>query len=236
MFVEFPDGSNMLIDCGERDYAGRVISFIDCLGYKRIDRLVVSHPHTDHIGGMRGVLSGIKAENFITVETDCNTSTWTKLLTKVDELDVNYIDANVGNTYTFGDASFTIMAPCSDNYEGYNSYSVVTKVKCGDISFMLSGDAERDSEYEMVNSGEDLSADVLKCGHHGSYTSTTAKYLKAVNPAFAVISCGKNNDYGHPHSETLKKLNTLGCEIYRTDTMGTIVAYTDGKNLRFNVY
>ena len=223
----------VLIDAGEREYGDKVLDYIVDRGADELKYVIATHPHSDHAGGLRTVLDGIDAENFITAETDCATATWTKLLKKVDALDINYIDAKAGDTYTFGNASFSIMAPLSSGYDGYNSYSVVTKVVCGDISFMLTGDAEKDSEYEMVESGEDLSADVLKCGHHGSSTSTTAKFLKAVDPSFAVISCGKDNEYGHPHKETLQKLNLLGCEVYRTDLMGTIAAYTDGKTLHF---
>ena len=228
------DDEFVLIDAGERDYGDKVLSYIEDRGADELKYVIATHPHSDHVGGMRTVLDGIDAENFITTETDCATYTWTKLLAKVDSLDINYIDAVVGDSYTFGDASFTVLGPLSDHYSGYNNYSVVVKVECGDISFMLTGDAEKESEYEIVQSGADLSADVLKCGHHGSSTSTTAKFLKAVNPSYAVISCGKSNEYGHPHKETMKKLNTLGCDIFRTDEMGTVVAFTDGKSLTFS--
>lgn len=224
----------VLIDAGERGYGDAVSSYINERGADELKYVIATHPHTDHMGGMRTVLNDIAAENFITVETDCATSTWIKLLKTVEEKKINYIDAKTGDTYTFGSASFTILAPNSDNYDNYNNYSVVTKVTCGDISFMLTGDAEKESEYEMVRSGVDLHADVLKCGHHGSSTSTTAKFLKAVDPSYAVISCGKDNDYGHPHKETMQKLNALGTTILRTDQMGTIVAYTDGKELSFS--
>ena len=228
------DDEFVLIDAGERDSGDTVSDYIAERGADELKYVVATHPHTDHAGGLRTVLNDIDAENFITTETDCATNTWTKLLGTVESQKINYIDAQVGDTYDFGDASFTVMAPLSDNYEGYNNYSVVTKVACGDVSFLLTGDAEKESEYEMVASGEDLSADVLKCGHHGSSTSTTAKFLKAVDPSYAVISCGQDNEYGHPHKETLQKLNTLGCTILRTDEMGTIVAYTDGVGLSFS--
>lgn len=228
------DDEYVLIDAGERDFGDEVSDYILERGADELKYVIATHPHSDHVGGMRTVLNEIDTENFITVETDSATNTWTKLLSTVESLNINYIDAQSGDTYTFGNASFTILAPLSDDYDGYNNYSVVTKVTCGDISFMLTGDAEKESEYEMVASGVDLSADVLKCGHHGSSTSTTAKFLKAVDPAYAVISCGKDNEYGHPHKETIQKLNTLGCQILRTDKMGTIVAYTDGTTLSFS--
>lgn len=227
------DGEFVLIDAGERDKGDTVLDYLRRQGADELKYVIATHPHTDHIGGMKTVLYGVTADNFITVETDCATKTWLNVLETVDTLNINYIDAEVGDSYTFGSASFTILAPHSDSYSGYNNYSVAAKVTCGDIRFMLTGDAEKASEYEMAASGDDLSADVLKCGHHGSSTSTTAKFLRSVAPSYAVISCGEDNEYGHPHKETLQKLDIIGCQVYRTDTMGTVVAYTDGKDLRF---
>lgn len=228
------DDEFVLIDAGERDYGDRVLKYIEEQGADELSYVIATHPHTDHIGGLRTVLDGIDAEYFITAETDCETYSWTKLLKTVAKNDVRYLDAKPGDTYCFGEACFTILAPLSDSYEDYNNASVVVKVTCGDISFLLTGDAEKDSEADMIASGADLTADVLKCGHHGSSTSTSAAFLKAVCPEFAVISCGKYNSFGHPHSETLHKLKTLGCEILRTDRMGTVVASTDGESLCFS--
>ena len=227
------DDEFVLIDAGERDYGEEVLDYIEERGADELSYVIATHPHSDHAGGLRTVLDGIDAYRFITPKTDCETYTWTKLLRTVEDNDVNYIEAVPGDTYSFGEAEFTIMAPLSQ-YEDYNNCSVVTKVTCGDITFMLTGDAEKESESDMVDAGEDLSADVLKCGHHGSSTSSSAKFLKAVNPVCAVISCGKGNDYGHPHRETVRKLQALGCTAFRTDEDGTVVAYTDGKSLRFS--
>lgn len=227
------DGEFVLIDAGEHEYGEEVLSYIQRCGAESLKYVIATHPHSDHIGGLRTVIKNLSADNFITVETDCDTYPWLKLLQTADDLDINYIDAEVGDTYSFGSAEFTVYAPLSDDYEGYNNYSVVTKVVCSEISFMLTGDAERESEYEMVTSGMNLDADVLKCGHHGSSTSTSTCFLQAVNPAFAVISCGEDNEYGHPHLETTEKLGLLGCEYLRTDLLGTIVAATDGYTLSF---
>lgn len=227
------DDEFVLIDAGERDYGNAVLRYIGNRGADELKYMIATHPHSDHIGGLRTVLNGVDTENFITVSCDCETYTWEKLLRAVDQNHVNYIEAEAGKTYSFGEASFTIMGPLSTDYESYNNLSVVTKVTCGDISFLITGDAERGSEYEMVDAGEDLSADVLRCGHHGSSDASSDKLLKVVNPAFAVASCGVYNDYGHPHIETVAKLKAMGCPLLRTDQMGTIVAYTDGRSLRF---
>lgn len=226
-------GEYVLIDAGEAEYGPTVKKYISDRAADSLKYVIATHPHSDHIGGLTEVINHIDTENFITVETDQSTRTWLNVLKAVEKHNVNYIDAVPGSTYSFGEASFTILGPLGTGYTGYNNYSVVIKVTCGDVSFLLTGDAEKQSEYEMVASGEDLSADVLKCGHHGSSTSSTAKFLKAVRPACAVISCGRENDYGHPHKETLQKLNLLECQIYRTDQMGTIVARTDGTSITF---
>ena len=225
------DGEFILIDAGEFEYGEKVLSFINDRCADKIKYMIATHPHSDHIGGLRTVLDSIPTENFITVETDADTFGWTKTLKRVEDEGINYIDAVPGNQYTFGSSKFTILGPVDHNYEGYNNYSVVIKAECGDISFLLTGDAERKSEYEMLDAGEDLSADVLKCGHHGSSDATTTRLLKAVDPVFAVVSCAKNNDYGHPHKETLEKLDLLSTQVFRTDTQGSISFYTDGTSL-----
>lgn len=226
-------GEYVLIDAGEREYGSKVVDYIEQQGADSLKYVIATHPHSDHVGGLKEVIECIDCENFITSETDQTTHTWMNVLKAVDEYDVNYIDAAVGDTYTFGTAQFTILAPNSASYSGYNNYSVAARVTFGITAFMLTGDAEKQSESEMLSLGTELSADVLKCGHHGSSTSSTAGFLKAVDPDYAVISCGKNNEYGHPHKETLKKLALLGTQVYRTDTMGTIVAVSDGESIRF---
>lgn len=226
-------GEFVLIDAGEKEYGSDVVKYIRRRGADELKYVIATHPHTDHIGGLTKVINSVDTLNFITVETDQSTRTWLNVLEAVEKNDVNYIDAVPGATYRFGEASFTILAPLGSGYTGYNDYSVVTKVTCGEVSFLLTGDAEKTSENEMIDAGENLSADVLKCGHHGSSSSSTAKFLKAVRPGCAVITCGRDNDYGHPHKETLKKLNLLGCQIYRTDQSGTIVARTDGVTITF---
>lgn len=227
------NGEYMLIDAGEREYGNHVVDYLKAQGAGRLRYVIATHPHSDHVGGLAEVLRDIPCDTFITVETDQTSRTWTEVLCEADEADVEYIDAEVGDVYTLGAGAFTILAPASDDYEGYNNYSVVTRFVYGKTSFLFTGDAERRSENEMLASGLTLSSDVLKCGHHGSSTSSSAKFLKAVRPTSAVISCGVDNEYGHPHKETLEKLALLGTAVYRTDQQGTIVARSDGKTITF---
>ena len=227
------DDEFVLVDAGEKEYGEAVLDYIKSQGAKSLKYVIATHPHSDHIGGLKTVINGIECENFITSETDQSTTTWLNVLRAVDKNDVNFIDSQPGATYSFGEAQFTVLAPLSDGYEGYNNYSVVIKATCSNISYLLCGDAETISEKEMLKSKEDLSADVIKLGHHGSSTSSSKAFIKAVNPSFAIISCGKNNDYGHPHKETIKTLNDFNITYYRTDELGTIVSATDGTYLKF---
>jgi competence protein ComEC len=129
----------------------------------------------------------------------------------------------------------TVLAPNSSGYEDSNDYSIVLKVVFGSTSFLLTGDAEAQSEREMVSAGRDLSASVLKIGHHGSGTSTSQAFLDKVNPRFAVISAGKDNKYGHPAQETMDRLKAMEIPVFRTDEQGTIVVTSNGRDITFNV-
>ena len=137
---------------------------------------------------------------------------------------------SVGDTYSLGEASVTVLGPTKD-YDETNDTSIVLKVQFGSTSFLFTGDQEADAEKDLIASGADLKADVLKVGHHGSNTSTSYQFLREVAPEYAVISCGTDNQYGHPHSETLSKLRDADCTVYRTDLQGDITCVSDGTTL-----
>ena len=140
-----------------------------------------------------------------------------------------------GKTYSLGQSEFTVISPVSDNYgDNANNYSVGIRLTYGDTSFLLAGDAEEEAEEDMLDSGQELKADVFKASHHGSRTSNTEEFLEAVNPKYAVISCGENNKYGHPHAQTLNTLRTMGIKVFRTDEQGAVIIKSDGKELTFN--
>lgn len=228
-FVELPNGQCMLIDAGERDYAGTVISVIDCLGYTKIDYLVATHPHSDHIGGMQRVVENFEIGEVYMPDAVTDTSSFINFLETLDERNISINVAKAGvklDICDFTTAEF--VAPVSI-VEDLNNCSAVLKLKYDEKVFLFTGDAEIPEE-ETINSN--ISCDVLKVGHHGSYTSSGNTFLAKCKPSIAVISCGKDNEYGHPHDAALDRLERAGVEkIYRTDISGTVTVMTDGKSI-----
>jgi len=236
IFIKSPDGKTMLIDAGVPEMGKKVVDYIKSLGVKKIDILVGTHPHEDHIGGMDYVINNFDIGKFYMPKVTTNTKTFEYVLNAAKNKGLKIDVAKAGVSLDLGpEVSAKMIAPNGTKYDDLNEYSAVIKLNYGDTSFLFTGDAEAESEKEMINQGYDLKSDVLKIGHHGSYTSTTAAFLDAVDPEYAVISCGKGNDYGHPHSVTLKKLKARNIPVYRTDECGTIVATSDGHSISFNV-
>ena len=228
---------NVLLDTGEYEYAEGLIQYLQELGIERIDLLIESHPHTDHMGCMARIVQRFEIGSIymplLPEEQTPTTKAYEKLLDAVMEKNLIVNELYAG-AFLEGleDASFEVLAPRKDEvWEDVNNYSAVIRFTYGEDTFLFPGDAESPSEKEILKAGYDVSADVLKCGHHGSRTSTSAKFLKAVNPSYAVISCGAENSYGHPHDGTLQKLEKLGVEILRTDEDGTVLIASGGHGL-----
>jgi competence protein ComEC len=224
----------MLIDAGNNDDADLVTQYLQKQGVKKIEYLIGTHPHEDHIGGMDGVINAFPIAQVILPHVTHTTKTFSDMVTAMKNKGYQATKPVVGDRYSLGDASFVILAPTAPEYEGLNNYSVVIKLSYGNTSFLFAGDAEKESEEEMIATGLDLSANLLKLGHHGSRSSTSAAFLQKVHPQYAVISVGKGNDYGHPHQETMKRLQSNGALVYRTDESGTIIATSDGQRITFN--
>ena len=240
--IRIPDGDGVfcaLIDTGGYECADRLTNALRLLGVERIDALICSHPHTDHMGCMARIVQrfdiGTVYMPRIPDDQVPTTSAYEALLRALEEKELTAVPLCSGTVISCPEgAEFQVVAPeAGDVWEGLNNYSGVIRLVYGDTSFLFAGDAEKESESIIVKAGYDIAADVLKCGHHGSRTSTSAKFLKAVDPEYAVISCGADNDYGHPHEQTLKKLNILGTNIYRTDTDKTVLAKSDGLWINF---
>lgn len=223
-FIELPNGQCMLIDASVSSYGDKIVETIEGHGYTEIDYLVATHPHADHIGGMADVVESFEIGEIYMPKVSSTSKTFEGLLTAISDKGLHINTAGSGKTiYSDSEVQIDILAPVSESYDDTNNYSLVVKITYGSNSFLFTGDAEELSENEMLDSCYDeLSADVLKVGHHGSNTSSSDAFLQAVNPEYAVISCGAGNSYGHPHSETITKLKNMGIEYYRTDINGTV--------------
>ena len=238
-FVRLPDGKTLLIDGGEAEYGQTVIDCLEAAGAERIDYLVATHPHSDHIGGLPAVIGRFEIGAVFMPKAQSNTKIFEKLLVSIQDRGVKINTARSG-VRLFPDASFSggmlraeFVAPCGDSYSDLNNYSAVLRLAYGDTAFLFTGDAESISEKEMLSahSSEELRSNVLKVGHHGSGYSSTETFLKAVSPQYAVISCGAGNKYGHPESSALDRLSDTGAAVLRTDQLGTILMSSDGKTV-----
>lgn len=230
-FIELPGNKCMLIDSGEREYADTVINYIKNLGYKTLNYVVATHPHTDHMGCMAEIINAFNIEKFYMPEAVNTSNTFDKMLDALANSQADAIYAYAGNTiFDYDGAKAVFLSPKSPKYSNLNDYSAVVKLTFKNSSFLFMGDAEKKPENEMLTGGYDLKADVLKAGHHGSNTSNTEKFIRAVAPKYAVISVGKENSYGHPHAQTLALFKTLGIKVYRTDENGTVIVSTDGSS------
>lgn len=230
-FIELPNGETMLIDAGTNETGKNVVDYIKSLGYTSINYVVGTHPHEDHIGGLDDVIKTFDIGSIYMPKVTADTKTFEDVLDAAESKNLMINTAKSGvSIMDTEDLSVKFLAPTLDSYENTNDYSAVVKVVYGDTSYLFTGDAEEFSENLIT---DDVNADVLKVGHHGSSTSTSTEFLKKVSPSSAVISCGKDNSYGHPHSETLQKLADMGTAVYRTAELGTIVSVSDGKTITF---
>lgn len=228
------DKGNILIDSGPNSASSNLNAYLDEMGVKDLEYAIFTHPHEDHIGSAASIVKSRNIKNVIMPDTEYDTKTYDKLLTALEEsTSTNIIASKSGAVYSVGDLQMKILAPNAETYKSTNDYSVVVKVTYGATDFMMTGDAEVLSEKEIMSkySNSELKCDVLKVGHHGSTTSSGVDFLDAVSPKIAVICCATGNDYGHPHRETLEKLNARNITIYRTDLLGSIVLTTDGTTI-----
>jgi beta-lactamase superfamily II metal-dependent hydrolase len=234
ILIETPE-QNVLIDAGEREQGPVVLGYLNTHGIKRLDMIVATHPHSDHIGGLSAIIGELPVGEIIMpdVSEDMTpaSSVYSDLLETIDEKELPITVAEPDAVYDLGgDAQLTLLGPNTD-YDDLNAYSVVSRLDFGANSFLFAGDATTDAERDMLEAGADLNATVLDVGHHGSRTSSGEDFLLAASPQIAVISCAEDNSYGHPHREVIERLNEIGAEILRTDIDGTVVITSDGQRL-----
>lgn len=232
ILVQFPDGKNMLVDAGINESASTIINYLNNNGIKKLDYLVGTHPHEDHVGSLDAVIKEFEIGEVLMPKATTNTQSFRDVLTAIKNKGLQVTAAKAGICIiNDGNLSVNILGPCGAAYESLNNYSAVIKIKYGEVAFLLMGDAEALSEKEILATGADVRAQVLKVGHHGSQSSTAPEFLIAVNPEIAVISVGEGNDYHHPHQITLNKLQKAGITVLRTDQMGTIIISADSRKI-----
>ena len=227
----------MLIDGGNAADGYAVRSYLENAGVDKLDLLVATHPHEDHIGGLPTVLTYFEAETIWTTEITYSNSTIRKFLDAADKQDAPVVQPMGGETFLLGSALVTVLGPVSTDYEDVNNLSLVLMVEFEDTRFLFTGDMETLAEGDMLDFwGESFNwkADVLKVGHHGSYSSTGYRLLREVAPTWAVIPCGYQNEYGHPHENTLSRLRDAEVITFRMDLMSTVIALSDGETIAFS--
>lgn len=232
ILVQIPGSKNVLIDAGDNDQGKKVVSYLQSRGVKRLDAVIWTHSHADHIGGADVVINALDIGQVIMPKETSNTKTFQDLIKALNVKGLKMTEAKAGLKLDLAPQIVAqLLAPNSDGYEEINDYSAVLQLTYGQNTFLFESDAQTQSEHEMIKAGYNLKADVLKVGHHGSHTSTSTEFLTKVHPNYAVISVGIGNVYGHPAIDTLNKLRKAGVKVYRTDESGTIIAESDGINI-----
>lgn len=229
-----PSGQSILIDGGNNEDGEKIVNYLKSKGINELSAIVATHPHEDHIGGLDVVMQSIPTKKVYLPNAASSSRTFEDFIAAVKSSGAKKIEAKAGVKLEVPDLKGIFLAPNSGSYEELNNYSAVLKLTYGQVSFLFEGDAEDISEAEMIKSGQDLKATVLKIGHHGSKSSTTDEFLKAVSPENAIISVGSDNDYGHPAPSVINKLIKAGVAVYRTDQSGTIVVTTDGTSIEID--
>lgn len=227
------NNKNLLIDAGPKSDNKKFLNYLSDLNLEKLDYIIATHPHEDHIGNMSDVIDDYKVLNFYAPKVQTTTKTFEKMVEslKSKNLKINVLKKGIDSINLGENTKITVFSPTKDLYEDLNNYSPVIKIEYGKTSFLFTGDAEKDVEKEILASNGDISADVLKVGHHGSSTSTTQDFLNKVHPIIGVISVGQDNSYNHPNDDTLKRLTENKITIYRTDKDGTVVLSSDGSNI-----
>ena len=225
------DDKTMLIDGGNPDDSNLIAAYLKKLDIEHIDYLICSHTHDDHVGGLSGALSVATAGKVFAPQTENDIRSYINFKKKVSEQKLVIEHPVSGDTFYFGRSKVLFLGPVQEDESNLNNTSIMMKITYGNTSFLFTGDAEHEEELSVINQGYDLSADVLKVGHHGSAYSTTYLFLREIMPKYGIISVGKDNSYGHPSEQTISRLNDAETDVYRTDIHGDVIILSDGNNI-----
>ena len=223
-----------LIDAGERDDGEELVAFFNRVGITKLDYVIATHPDADHIGGMADVINGMEVGTFLMPFMpegyEPTTRVYENMLLALVEKNIKPIDPSYGDSFTFGDARIDILSGLLESTET-NEQSIVCRIVFGNHRFLMMGDAGKEVEESLLSAGADLRADVIKVGHHGSRSSSTDEFIRAVSPKYALITCGLGNTYNHPHGETMDTLRKYNVSVFRNDMHGEITLISDGKTI-----
>ena len=228
---------NLLIDAGPNESEQELFNYLNSQGVSDFEYCIFTHPHEDHIGGADMIFENYDVRNVIISPAVTTTKTFDIFLDALERSDANVIEAVAGSEYLFGDLEIKILGPTVvGKQRDINNTSVVTRISYGTVRMLFTGDAEKQQEEDILHSfsSSELDCDFLKMGHHGSSTSSGDKFIDAVSPSIAAISCGRDNTYGHPHREIIQLLEKRGIEYHRTDKEKSLVYVCDGKNIWFS--
>ncbi|MHC1683790.1 MAG: DNA internalization-related competence protein ComEC/Rec2 [Clostridiaceae bacterium] len=232
ILIQYKD-KNMLIDTGNNGDWEVIESYLKENNVSKIDKLILTHPHEDHIGSAAKIINIFSIGDLYMPKATANTKTFENTVNAAKSKNLQAIAPKVGEKIKMEELEFTVLAPNNSKYDSLNNYSIVLKLSYGNNKFLFTGDAETLSENEILSKNYDVSADVIKIGHHGSNTSSSEKFIEKVNPKYAIISVGKNNDYHHPHKKVMDLLKNKNIKIFRTDENKTIKLTSDGKTIKF---
>lgn len=219
---------NMLIDAGNNEDGKGLVDYFKNLGIEKIDYVIATHPHEDHIGGMDDIINNFEINNYLMPDVLTTTKTFEDVLDALEAKGLSYETPNVDSKFNLKDAVIDVVYVGKDSSD-LNDSSIVLKLTYGNNSFLFTGDATSNVEKKILD--KNIESDVLKVAHHGSDYSSTLEFIKKVNPKYAVIEVGENNTYKHPSSTTLEKLNDINAKIFRTDKDGTIIFTSDGEDI-----
>ena len=234
VFVKMDD-RYLLFDGGGRAASSFVISYLKQQKINKLDYVAISHYDEDHMSGIIGVLNVFPCDTLLVPGYVGEGDLYQSLAVAALSNGCTMFHPNVGTSWDVGTGNIQVLCPIRDDYGTDNDMSLGFRIGFGDIHCLICGDAEKSSEIDMVNSEMDLSGDLYIVDHHGSSTSSMDSFLDAMNPSYAIISCGKDNEYGHPSIETMLRLQNHKISVFRTDEQGTIIAYSDGNDIWFNV-